>query len=65
MDMTKKNLIAEHSAIENYREMIVHIGNDDPPTRRLLEGILANRGGTSKGSRQPVDRVRPGTQYPV
>jgi bacterioferritin len=33
--------IAERIAIESYREMIVHLGEQDSTTRRMLEGILA------------------------
>ena len=40
-DMIKENLIAERIAIESYREMIQFFGNDDPTTRRIIEGILA------------------------
>ena len=40
-DMLKENLVAERIAIEIYREMIKYIGNDDPTTRGMLEGILA------------------------
>lgn len=39
-NMIKEDLIAERIAIESYREMIQFIGNDDPVTRRMLEGIL-------------------------
>ena len=37
----KENLVAERIAIDSYREMIGYLGNDDPTTRRMLEGILA------------------------
>jgi bacterioferritin len=33
--------VAERIAIESYAEMIRYIGNGDPTTRRMLEGILA------------------------
>ena len=33
--------IAERIAIESYGEMVRYFGNDDPTTRRLMEGILA------------------------
>ncbi|KTD35126.1 bacterioferritin [Legionella israelensis] len=39
--MVKENLIAERIAIDIYREMVHKIGNADPTTRHLLEGILA------------------------
>ena len=41
-DMIKEDLVAERIAIDSYSEMIRFIGDDDPTTRRLLEGILAN-----------------------
>ena len=41
LDMIKENLVAERIAIDSYREMITYAGNDDPTTRRMLEGILA------------------------
>ena len=40
-DMIKEDLVAERIAIDSYREMVVYLGNDDPTTRRMLEGILA------------------------
>jgi bacterioferritin len=41
IDMIKEDLIAERIAIDSYREMINYLGNNDPTTRRMLEGILA------------------------
>ena len=41
IDMIKEDLVAERIAIESYGEMIRWLGNDDPTTRRMLEGILA------------------------
>ena len=41
LDMIKEDLVAERIAIDSYREMINYVGNDDPTTRRMLEGILA------------------------
>ena len=40
--MIKEDLIAERIAIESYREMIAYLGNEDPTTQRMLEGILAS-----------------------
>jgi bacterioferritin len=39
--MIKENLVAERIAIESYREMIAYVGDRDPTTHRMLEGILA------------------------
>lgn len=41
IDMIKENLVAERIAIESYGDMIRYMGDDDPTTRRMLEGILA------------------------
>jgi bacterioferritin len=41
LDMIKEDLVAERIAIDSYREMISYFGNDDPTSRRMLEGILA------------------------
>ena len=38
--MIRANLIAERIAVEAYRQMINLIGDKDPSTRRMLEGIL-------------------------
>jgi bacterioferritin len=41
VDMIREDLVAERIAIDSYREMINYVANDDPTTRRMLEGILA------------------------
>ena len=40
-DMIQEDLVAERIAIDSYREMIAYFGNDDPTSRRMMEGILA------------------------
>ena len=40
-DMIQENLVAERIAIDTYREMVRWFGDDDPTTKRILEGILA------------------------
>lgn len=40
-DAIRENLVAERIAIDSYREMILYVGDDDPTTRGILEGILA------------------------
>lgn len=40
-EMVREDLVAERVAIESYSEMIRYIGDGDPTTRRMLEGILA------------------------
>lgn len=39
--MIREDLVAERIAIDSYREMIQHIGDQDTTTRRMLEAILA------------------------
>jgi bacterioferritin len=41
VDMIRENLVAERIAIDSYGELIRYFGNDDPTTRRMMEGILA------------------------
>jgi bacterioferritin len=41
VEMIQEDLVAERIAIESYGEMIRFLGNDDPTSRRMLEGILA------------------------
>ena len=41
IDMIKEDLVAERIAIDSYRDMINYFGNDDPTSRRMLEGMLA------------------------
>jgi bacterioferritin len=38
--MIEENLVAERIAIDSYRGLIEYIGDVDPTTRRMLEGIL-------------------------
>jgi len=40
-EMIREDLVAERIAIDTYREIVQYLGNDDPSTRRMLEGILA------------------------
>ena len=42
VEMLEEDLIAERIAIDIYREIIQYLGNDDPTTRRMIEGILAS-----------------------
>ena len=41
LEMIKENLVAERIAIDSYRDIIQYLGEQDPTTRRMLEGILA------------------------
>lgn len=40
-EMIKENLVAERIAIDSYRELVHYLGDQDPTTRRMVEGILA------------------------
>ena len=40
VEMIREDLVAERIAIESYSEIIRWLENDDPTTRRLIEGIL-------------------------
>jgi bacterioferritin len=42
VEMIKENLIAERIAIESYTEMARYFGDNDPTSKRMIEGILAN-----------------------
>lgn len=41
-DMIREDLIAERMVVEIYQNMIRHFGSDDPTTRHMMEGILAD-----------------------
>jgi bacterioferritin len=40
--MIREDLIAERIAIESYGEIVRYLGDNDPTSRRMMEGILAN-----------------------
>jgi bacterioferritin len=40
-EMIREDLVAERVAIETYSEIVRWLGNDDPTTRRMMEGLLA------------------------
>jgi bacterioferritin len=41
VDMIREDLIAERIAIDTYAEMARYFGENDPTSRRMIEGILA------------------------
>ena len=41
IDMVREDLVAERIAVEHYRDLVRHFGEQDPTTRRMLEDILA------------------------
>ncbi|MFT8958357.1 MAG: ferritin-like domain-containing protein [Gluconobacter oxydans] len=42
VEMVKQDLIAERVVIEHYQELIRYFGDNDPTTRIMLEGFLAD-----------------------
>ncbi|MCU1330309.1 MAG: Ferritin, Dps family protein [Bryobacterales bacterium] len=40
LEMVREDLVAERIAVESYSEIIRYLGDDDPTTRRMIEGIL-------------------------
>jgi bacterioferritin len=40
-EMVTEDLVAERVAIASYQEIVRWLGNDDPTTRNMIEGILA------------------------
>jgi len=42
LDMIREDLIAERIAIESYSEIVRYLGDNDPTSKRMMEGILAN-----------------------
>ena len=41
-DMIREDLVAERIAIDSYAEMARYFGDNDPTSKRMIEGILAN-----------------------
>ena len=41
LDMVREDLVAERIAVESYNEIIRYLGDDDPTSRVMVEGILA------------------------
>lgn len=42
LEMIREDLIAERIAIESYAEIVRYLGDNDPTSRRMMEGLLAN-----------------------
>ena len=62
VDMIKEDLVAERVAIDSYTEMIRFIGDSDPTTRRMLEGILAVEEEHADDLRNLIETLSPETQ---
>ncbi|HEY2772969.1 MAG TPA: ferritin-like domain-containing protein [Candidatus Binatia bacterium] len=58
IDMIREDLVAERVAIESYTEMVRYIGQDDPTTRRMLEGILAVEEEHADDLQNLLERIR-------
>lgn len=56
-DMIKEDLVAERIAIESYSEMVRYLGNDDPTSRRVMEGILAKEEEHAEDMLSLIERV--------
>jgi bacterioferritin len=41
VDMIREDLVAERIAVESYSEIIRYLSDNDPTSRRMMEGILA------------------------
>ena len=63
VDMIREDLVAERVAIDSHGEMIRYLGDDDPTTRRMLEGILAmeeeHAEDLARGARQICEMTSP------
>ncbi|MGH8311139.1 MAG: ferritin-like domain-containing protein [Steroidobacteraceae bacterium] len=58
VEMMEADLVAERVAIESYREMILFLGEHDPTSRRMLEGILAKEEEHAEELRSMLEDVR-------
>jgi bacterioferritin len=59
-DMIKEDLVAERVAIDSYGDMIRYLGDDDPTTKRMLEGILAVEEEHADDLRTLIESLLPG-----
>src|SRR6266700_3288050 len=57
VEMIKEDLVAERIANDPYSEMIRYIAEDDPTTRRMLEGILATEEEHAEDLRILIDAI--------
>ena len=63
-DMIREDLVAERIGIESYGEMIRYIGDADPTTRRMLEGILATEEEHAQDLASLLDTLEPTRKDP-
>ena len=57
--MIQEDLVAERIAIESYGEIVRFLGDRDITTRRMMEEILAERGGARRRPEGPPRDARP------
>jgi bacterioferritin len=55
--MIKEDLVAERIAIETYLEIVRWLGDEDPTTRRVIEGILAKEEEHAEDLVNLLDRI--------
>ena len=55
--MIKEDLVAERIAIETYLEIVRWLGDEDPTTRRIIEGILAKEEEHAEDLVNLLDRI--------
>ena len=58
--MIREDLVAERIAIESYAEIIRWLGNDDPTTRSMIEGILKMEEEHADDLRTLLETMEPG-----
>jgi bacterioferritin len=59
--MIREDLIAERIAIETYSEIVRWLGNDDPTTRLLMEGLLKVEEEHAEDLSSLLQTLKPGT----
>jgi len=57
LDMIREDLVAERIAIDSYREIIQYLGDNDPPSRRMIEEILAVEEEHADDMKRLVDQI--------
>jgi bacterioferritin len=57
LEMIKEDLVAERIAVQSYTEIIQWLGDGDPTTRRVFEGILAQEEEHADDLRGMLERI--------
>src|SRR5258707_10840197 len=63
VDMLREDLVAERVAIDSYAEMVRYVGENDPTTRRMLEGILAVEEEHAEDLKTLLDTLKQNCRY--